>query len=172
MQAALLKTTMKKQIILLASLLVLSFQTLASDDITEPIPCDQEEGKMMVEAIVNEESEDSFEASLRAAGKKLKTQLEGILYNTKNAASKTDSGDIEYALKKASCIREVATGMNVSDDFMAKYKAHDKEIASKSGFNFLKMPTIPKTVEEKNQVNNYRLVYYNRDSFAFVRAMF
>lgn len=163
---------MKKQLTLLASLLVLSFQALAIEDVTEVIPCDREEGKMMVEAIVNEESGSTWKESFKAAGKKIKTQLEGVLYNTNNAASKTDAEDVLFLLKKASCIREVATGMNVSDDFMTKYKSYDKEISSKSGANFLKMPTIPKTVEEKNQVDNFRLVYYNRDAFAFIRAMF
>lgn len=162
---------MKKQIILLASLFVLSFQALASDDITEIIPCEQEEGKALVEAMVNEESGTTWKESFKAAGTKVKKQLDGILYDTNKAASKISSDYVRFLLKKASCIREVATGMDVSDDFMAKWKAHDKEISSKSGANFLKMPTTPKTVEEQKQVDNFRLVYYNRDSLAFLRTL-
>lgn len=171
MQAALLKTTMKKQIILLASLFVLSFQALANDEYFEPIPCELEEGRALVDAMVAEESLPAWKESFKAAGTKVKTKLDGILNNTNNAASKTPAGEVRFLLKKAACIREVATGMNVSDEFMAKFKAYEKEIAFKGGQNFLKMPGDPQTDNEKNLVNNFRQVYFNRDVYAFLRVL-
>lgn len=150
----------------------LSSEALANDEIFDPIPCEVDEGKMLVQAMVNEESGATYKESLRAAGTKLNARLLSVLENRDNAASSIPYQDIQFLLKKASCIREVATGMNVSDEFISSWKRHIKEIESKSGRNFLRMPGNPKTALERNLVNNYRLVYYNRDAFAFARVMF
>ncbi len=169
MPTAIPKTTMKKQIILLASLFVLSFQTFAAST-TEPILCESDERKELIDAMVNEESGATWKESFKAAGQKLSKQIDNILYNA-DAAAKTNPNEVRFLLKKASCIRATGAGMTVSDEFMVKYKAHDKEIRSKSGSNFSKMATTPQTVEEQNQVTNFELVFFNRDSVAFMRTL-
>lgn len=171
MSAAIPKTTMKKQIILLVSLLTISFQTFANDSVFEPIPCEIEEGDAMVDAMVAEESLPTWKESFKAAAEKLKSKIDVILYNTNDAAFKTNYKEVQFLLKKASCVRAVGSGMQASDEFMANWKKYTKEIESKSGNNFLKMPGDPQTIEQKNQVNNFRIVYYNREAYAFVRAL-
>ena len=171
MPAAILKTTMKKQIILLVSLLVVSFQTFANESVFEPIPCEIEEGDAMVEAMVAQESLPTWKESFKAAGEKLKARIDLILNNTGDAALRTNYKEVQFLLKKASCVRAVGTGMAASDEFMANWKKYTKEIEFKSGKNFLKMPGDPQTTEQINQVNNFRIVYYNREAYAFLRAI-
>ncbi len=161
---------MKRQLALLALLAVASARVSAGSEVFHPIPCGREEGNSMVDALIAAEG-GAYKESLRAVLSRLKTGLDRVLYDKDGALTRTDPADVKALLKQAACIREVGTGMQASDAFMEKYAAHTKEIERTSGFNFLKMPGDPKTVEQDNMVNNARLLYYNRDAFAFVRTL-
>lgn len=161
---------MKTQIILLASLLVLSIPTLAQQEFTETIACSGATAKVVVKEMVESEGKDSFAEGFKAAARELTLNFANYI-NFESHSGKADPLDVQGMILKAACIKELSKNKTLSAELETKYKKMSAIVKDRAKTNLYSLP--PQIID--NQINTAdvnNILYYNNDTVGFMLAMF
>lgn len=172
---------MKKQILLVASLFILSTQGMAQAKIEKidyfvggdkKIVCAEDEADMVVKNLANEAGKDNFKDAIGFAIGKLNMSLWDLLFDKKISGRSLEDETADL-VKKAACLTSVITKNKLKDDFKAMYKKNLLMVEGQTKINIAEMPSYEdaSSIEEQNNAVNNEIFLANRGVIAFVLTM-
>ena len=161
---------MKKQIILLASLLVLSIPTLAQQEFTETITCSGAAAKAVVKEMADDGDKNDFSDGLLKTAKALTVNFANYI-NFEAHSGKVSPLDVQGMVFKAACLKELSKNKTLSAELSANYKRLTGIVKDRAKLNLDNLPPqISGNQINTADVNN--ILYYNNDTVGFMLAMF
>lgn len=169
---------MKKQILALACIFMVSTQSLAQLDGTDHNPdkrivCDLEEAKTTVNEMVEDENLGDWKTSMQAAGEKLREEVLNML-TRKDISAKTNQYDMYEIFRNAECVFKIISENDVDAEIGKKYKHNLWIVEERVKLNNSKMPSLEdaKTEAEINNARANKYLYANRFATAIIMAVF
>ena len=175
---AAIQICMKKQILALTCIFLVSTQTLAQADGTDHNPdqrirCSLEEAKVVVNEMVEDEDLGDWKTSMQAAGEKLRQEVLNML-TREDISAKTIEYDMYEIFRSAECVFKIISENDVEPEVAKKYKHNLWIVEERVKLNNSKMPSLEdaKTQAEKNNARANKYLYANRFAAAIVMAVF
>lgn len=171
-------TSMKKQILALAFIFIVSTQSFAQVDGVNYNPekrivCGLGEAKTAVNKMVEDEKLGDWKTSMQSAGEKLRKEILNMLTRG-DISAKTNKSDMYQIFRNAECVFKVISENDVDAEVGKKYKHNLWIVEERVKLNNSKMPSLEKAKTEA-EINNARAnkyLYANRFASAIVMAVF
>lgn len=171
---------MKKIILTLASVLLLSTQAMAQAATNyfvgtdARITCDEDGEADKIILGMSYESKGDFKTAVKTSGTKLSKELSNRLF-IKAISGKTFEDEVKDMVKKAVCLSKVVVEQGVKANVEVTFKENLKLVEDQLKKNKAELPATyddAEGIEEQNRVLVNEVLFANRGAVAFMMTMF